>query len=60
MQAHAEWTVLNRGVNGERSDQIAARFERDVIGAKPAAPAQKSLPDEPPGYGDDFPPSEPV
>ena len=26
-----EWRVLNRGVNGERSDQIAARFERDVL-----------------------------
>ena len=37
MQAHPEWTVLNRGVNGERSDQIAARFDRDVIAAKPAA-----------------------
>ena len=31
MQAHPEWTVLNRGVNGERSDQIRARFERDVV-----------------------------
>jgi len=30
-QAHPEWTVLNRGVNGERSDQIAARFDRDVL-----------------------------
>lgn len=36
MRAHPEWEVLNRGVNGERSDQIHARFERDVIGAKPA------------------------
>ena len=35
-QSHPDWEVLNRGVNGERSDQIAARFERDVIGAKPA------------------------
>jgi lysophospholipase L1-like esterase len=33
---HPEWDVLNRGVNGERSDQIAARFARDVIDAKPA------------------------
>ena len=31
MRAHPEWEVLNRGVNGERTDQIAARFERDVI-----------------------------
>lgn len=37
MQAHPEWDVLNRGVNGERSDQIRARFERDVIAAAPRA-----------------------
>jgi acyl-CoA thioesterase-1 len=37
MQSHADWRVLNRGVNGERSDQIAARFERDVVSARPAA-----------------------
>jgi lysophospholipase L1-like esterase len=37
MQAHADWEVLNRGVNGERSDQIRARFDRDVLGAEPAA-----------------------
>lgn len=37
MQAHPEWLVLNRGVNGERSDQIAARFDRDVLQASPAA-----------------------
>lgn len=36
MQAHPEWEVLNRGVNGERSDEILARFERDVIAARPA------------------------
>ena len=36
MRAQPDWDVLNRGVNGERSDQIAARFERDVIGAAPA------------------------
>lgn len=34
-QLHPEWTVLNRGVNGERSDQIAARFDRDVLAAHP-------------------------
>jgi lysophospholipase L1-like esterase len=33
MRAHPDWEVLNRGVNGERSDQIRARFERDVMGA---------------------------
>src|SRR5205085_6117021 len=31
--AHPEWRVLNRGVNGERSDQIRARFDRDTRGA---------------------------
>ena len=36
MQAHADWQVLNRGVNGERSDQIRARFARDAAQAKPA------------------------
>jgi len=36
MQAHPEWDVLNRGVNGERSDQIRARFARDAAAAKPA------------------------
>ena len=36
MQSHPDWEVLNRGVNGERSDQIAARFNRDVVDAKPA------------------------
>ncbi len=34
-QSHPEWTVLNRGVNGERSDQIAARFDRDVLAHHP-------------------------
>jgi acyl-CoA thioesterase-1 len=37
MKAHPEWEVLNRGVNGERSDQVRARFERDVVGARPHA-----------------------
>jgi len=35
MQQHADWQVLNRGVNGERSDEIAARFDRDVLAAHP-------------------------
>jgi lysophospholipase L1-like esterase len=35
-RSHPEWDVLNRGVNGERSDQILSRFARDVIEAKPA------------------------
>jgi lysophospholipase L1-like esterase len=37
MRAHPDWEVLNRGVNGERSDEIAARLPRDVIGPSPAA-----------------------
>jgi lysophospholipase L1-like esterase len=35
MRIHPEWTVLNRGVNGERSDEILARFERDVLSESP-------------------------
>ena len=30
MKLHPEWRVLNRGINGQRSDQILARFGRDV------------------------------
>lgn len=37
MRAHAGWDVLNQGVNGERSDQIRARFDEDVIARHPAA-----------------------
>lgn len=37
MRARPQWLVLNRGVNGERSDQIAARFDRDVIGERAQA-----------------------
>ena len=36
MHDHPNWEVLNKGVNGERSDQIRARFERDVIEPRPA------------------------
>jgi lysophospholipase L1-like esterase len=36
MRAEPGWRVLNRGVNGERSDQIRARFTRDVLDARPA------------------------
>jgi lysophospholipase L1-like esterase len=35
MQAHPEWQVLNRGVNGERSDEIRARFARDAAQPRP-------------------------
>ena len=34
MQTHPDWQVVNRGVNGERSDQIRARFTRDVLDTK--------------------------
>lgn len=37
MQSHPEWEVLNHGVNGERSDQVRSRFERDVVAAGPKA-----------------------
>lgn len=33
---HPGWQVLNRGVNGERSDQIRARFSPDAAEPKPA------------------------
>ena len=36
MQSHPDWQVLNRGVNGERSDQIRARFTRDAVQTRPA------------------------
>jgi lysophospholipase L1-like esterase len=36
MKAHPEWEVLNRGVNEERTDQVSARFDRDVIATAPA------------------------
>ena len=31
MRARPDWTVLNRGINGQRSDEILARFARDVV-----------------------------
>lgn len=37
MAARPDWRVVNRGVNGERSDQIAARFDRDVLAERPDA-----------------------
>lgn len=36
-QQYPDWVILNRGVNGERSDQIAARFDRDVLSQSPDA-----------------------
>ena len=35
-KAHPEWEVINQGINAQRSDQIHARFEEDVIAKKPA------------------------
>lgn len=37
MKAHPGWVVLNRGINGQRSDEIRARFERDAVQNAPAA-----------------------
>ena len=37
MQTNPEWQVLNHGVDGERSDQIRGRFERDVVDFAPQA-----------------------
>ncbi len=37
MTTHPAWRVLNRGVNGERSDQIRARFNRDAIAERQKA-----------------------
>jgi lysophospholipase L1-like esterase len=36
MKAHPEWEVVNQGINAQRSDVIAARFDEDVIAKKPA------------------------
>ncbi|MDA4128223.1 MAG: GDSL-type esterase/lipase family protein [Thaumarchaeota archaeon] len=35
MMEHPGWVVLNRGVNGQRSDEILRRFQRDVLGESP-------------------------
>jgi lysophospholipase L1-like esterase len=37
MQAEPSWDVRNLGVNGERTDQIRARWDRDVAPLRPAA-----------------------
>lgn len=33
-QEHSDWEVLNRGIDGQRSDEIRERFDRDVLGCK--------------------------
>ncbi len=35
VEQHPQWRVLNRGVDGERSDEVAARFDRDVLSRQP-------------------------
>ena len=35
MHARPDWQVLNRGINGQRSDQILTRFARDVVNEHP-------------------------
>ncbi len=35
VRVHPEWRFLNKGVNGQRSDQILSRFERDVLSERP-------------------------
>jgi len=36
MHSHPEWTVLNRGVNGETAAEVRVRLPRDVLGPRPA------------------------
>src|SRR2546428_1508855 len=36
MRSHPEWTVLNRGINGETSEEIRNRLGRDVLQIRPA------------------------
>ena len=37
MKERPGWNVLNKGINGQRSDEISARFDRDVLREAPAA-----------------------
>jgi lysophospholipase L1-like esterase len=34
--AHPDWEVINQGINGQRSDEIRTRFDRDVVQLSPA------------------------
>ena len=36
MRGHPDWSVLNRGINGQTAAEIHRRFERDVLQVKPA------------------------
>lgn len=35
MQKHPDWRVINQGISGERTDQMLARFESDVLSHQP-------------------------
>jgi len=35
-QFHPEWTVLNKGVNGQRTGGMLLRFEKDVVTENPS------------------------
>lgn len=35
MKAHPEWAVMNRGIDGQRSEEILRRFDRDVAAEGP-------------------------
>jgi lysophospholipase L1-like esterase len=35
MRSHPEWTVLNRGINGQLTEEIRARLPRDVLQVRP-------------------------
>ena len=37
MQKHPEWRVINRGINGQRSDEILERFEKELDVFNPQA-----------------------
>jgi lysophospholipase L1-like esterase len=34
-ERHPQWRMINRGIRGERSDEILSRFDSDVIAYKP-------------------------
>ena len=36
VRAHPEWSVLNRGINGQITEEIRARLSRDVLQVRPA------------------------
>jgi lysophospholipase L1-like esterase len=36
VKAHPDWQIINQGISAQRSDQIRARFEDDVVAKKPA------------------------